>query len=228
MIYIVLATFTSVLMFVIVRLFENYRAHTLYALMFNYLSAFLAGLWHGSLYLSSKGSSFFQSAFVLPKSVWGLTLTEGILFIIVFYWISQTIRYYGMAVASVANKMSLIFPVLSAHILFAEPLGFARWIGLAVAVLSVYMVTYSDDIKSISKTSNIIFPLLVFFGSGLVDSIINYGHKTYINTADKQLVFSTFVYLFALLTGFVLLLTQKKYFQQTNIRWTSTIIGIGN
>jgi drug/metabolite transporter (DMT)-like permease len=176
--------------------------------------------------LKQKNTALLQTIFSLHSNVWILTIIEGFLFITVFYWIAQTTRFFGMAVASVANKMSLVFPVISAAILFNEHLDLIRWTGLSMAVVSVYLVTYSEQLKSSFKNSkNIIFPLLVFIGSGVIDSLINYGNKTFINTIDKQFVFSTFVYLFALITGIMyLIFDNKKIFYVDKFNWRSTII----
>ncbi len=226
MIYIILATICSVLMLVIVRLFERYNVHTFYALMFNYASAFIFGiitklvlLPHLTMYLSKSG--------------WVLTIIEGILFITVFYWIAQTARYFGIAIASVSNKMSVVFPIIFASIFFNEQLGVIQWIGLFMALLSIYLVTYpnSTDNNVTIKTKNnslIILPIMVFIGSGIVDSLINYGNKTIIDTPDKQLVFSTFVYAFAFLAGLVYLkLDKKRVLHQENFNWLNTaILGI--
>ncbi|GIV27048.1 MAG: hypothetical protein KatS3mg027_0862 [Bacteroidia bacterium] len=234
MIYIILATITSVLMLVIVRLFEIYNAHTFYGLIFNYISAFLTGLIYSYFYFQNQYLDFFQAILSNSWNVWILTAVEGVLFISVFYWIAMTIKHYGMAVASVANKMSLIFPVISAYWLFNEYLNAYRWVGLVIAILSVYLTTYSSKKFSFSKTSYTLFPLLVFIGSGIIDSLINYGNKTFIDTIPEQLLFSTFVYLFALFTGFLLLkLDKNKFLQQQNFSWKHTmmlgfILGIPN
>jgi drug/metabolite transporter (DMT)-like permease len=226
MLYIILATITSVLMLVIVRLFQKFEAHTFYALIANYISAFVCGISYTSFMLKQKNITLLQTIFSLHSNVWILTIIEGFLFITVFYWIAQTTRFFGMAVASVANKMSLVFPVISAAVLFNEHLDLIRWTGLSMAVVSVYLVTYSEQLKSSFKNSkNIIFPLLVFIGSGVIDSLINYGNKTFIDTTDKQFVFSTFVYLFALITGIIyLIFDNKKIFYVEKFNWRSTII----
>ncbi len=225
MIFIILATITSVLMLVIVRLFERYKAHTFYGLIFNYSSAFLTGLTYSYFYFQTQHLNFFQTILSNTFNVWMLTVIEGILFISVFYWIAMTIQHHGLAVASVANKMSLIFPVLSAHWLFNESLNFFRWLGLGIAVISVYFTAYSSKNISFKKTSSLLFPLLVFIGSGIIDSLINYGNKTFIDTIPEQLLFSTFVYLFALFSGFLFLrLDKNKMLQQKNFSWKSTIV----
>jgi len=227
MLFIVFATITSVLMLVIVRLFEKNKAHTFYALIFNYLSALTIGFTYSSIHLKSKDIHFIQIIYSLPYQVWLITIIEGILFITVFYWIAQTTRYYGIAVASVANKMSFIFPVLSAHFLFNDELNTLQALALLLAIFSVYLVTYSPNLKIRSDANKIIFPFLVFIGSGIIDSLINYGNKTFVNTEDRQYVFSTFVYGFALLTGFIYIKTDtKKIFYQDNFKWKSTI-GLG-
>lgn len=205
-------------------MFERHHVHTFYALIFNYLSAFLCGMLNQKIFYA-------DFKFEMSKMAWLLTGIEGVLFITVFYWIAQTTRYFGMSVASVANKMSLVFPVMTSHILFNEPMGVFRWVGLAMALLSVYLVTYTKDNTHFSNTKKLVFPLLVFIGSGIVDSIINYSNKTYVQLPEQQLVFSSFVYAFALITGLMYWSvfpadknTGKKFYFQENYNLKNTII----
>ncbi|MEW6773773.1 MAG: DMT family transporter [Bacteroidota bacterium] len=224
MIFIVLATITSVLMLLILRLFEKYKVHTFYALMLNYFSAFVCGLINKWIFLP-------DAEIHLSAAAWGITIIEGILFITVFYWIAQTTRYYGMSVAAVANKMSLIFPVISAFILFNEPMQVMHWVGLLLALISVYLVSYADYSLQLKQNKFIIFPMLVFVGSGVVDTLINLANKTVVQTDTQQLVFTSFVYAFAFITGWAYLKiipadkqTGKKFYYQTLFDWKSTIL----
>ncbi|RME15704.1 MAG: hypothetical protein D6799_05730 [Bacteroidetes bacterium] len=223
MIFIVLATLTGVLMLVILRWLDSTQSHVFYALIFNYLSAFVCGILNKLFFYS-------QVKMEIGKEAWALTVMEGILFITVFYWMAQTTKYYGLSVTAVANKMSLIFPVMTAHLIFKEPMDGLKWLGLLLALISIYLVTYNGDEKQVVNRKKIIFPILVFIGSGIIDSIINYGNKTYIQGAHQQLVFTTFVYLFALLTGLVYMKIVpadknggKKFYYQESFSWKNTI-----
>lgn len=223
MIFIVLATLTSVWMLVILRWLNSTQSHVFYALIFNYLSAFVCGILNKLFFYS-------QVKMEIGKEAWVLTVTEGILFITVFYWMAQTTKYYGLSVTAVANKMSLIFPVMTAYLIFNEPMDGLKWSGLLLALISIYLVTYSGDEKQVVNQKKIIFPILVFIGSGIIDSIINYSNKTYIQETHQQLVFTTFVYLFALLTGLVYMKigpsdknSGKKFYYQESFSWKNTI-----
>lgn len=233
MVFVVWATITSVLMLVILRMFEKAKVHIFYALIFNYLSAFVCGVANAYIFYSNV---FFE----LDMAAWIMIIMEGMLFITVFYWIAQTTKYYGMSIASVANKMSLVFPVISAHILLNESMNVVKWLGLLMALFAVYMVVYNSSVKSTKFDSKIIYPILVFIGSGIVDSIINYGNKTYFQKGEQQLIFASFVYLVALLTGLFYLKiipsdksTRKKFYYQENFNWKNTallgsLLGIPN
>ncbi|MCX7728854.1 MAG: DMT family transporter [Bacteroidia bacterium] len=224
MVFIALSIITSVVMLIILRLFDATQTHVFYALILNYFSAFICGITNA--YIVSE-----NIIFEIPREAWILTVIEGVMFITVFYWIAQTTKYFGISVASVANKMSLVFPVISAHILFQEPMDTIQWVGLLLAVLSVYLVTYRDKQKRIHHLNKTVYPVLVLIGSGIIDSIINYGNKTYISQNEQQLLFSSFVYLFALITGvcYVFILptdkkTQKKFYYQDAFSWKNTIL----
>lgn len=104
MIDLVLSVLCSSLIFVIFKLFDVYKIQTLYAIITNYIVACLTGLF------------FYQEkvdviAVYHSNWFWG-TLALGVLFILVFNLMARTSQQVGVAVASVATKMSFVIPVV--------------------------------------------------------------------------------------------------------------------
>jgi len=158
--------FTSFL-FVIFKLFSIFKIQTLYAIITNYIVAGTLGvlLYNRSISLES-----------LPNKPWFFgTLVLGVLFILVFNLMAKTSQVVGVAVASLATKMSLVIPVLFGVFLYNDKLNIYKIIGILLALVAVYLASIKPKEKEKKKetTNNKqiwLLPLLVFTGSGFMDA----------------------------------------------------------
>ncbi|WP_411031008.1 EamA family transporter [Spongiimicrobium sp. 3-5] len=177
-----LSVLFSSLIFVIFKLFSNYKVETFYAIIVNYMVACLVGLffYKGDIALTE-----------IPTKPWFLgTVALGLLFILVFNIMAQTSQKIGVSVASVATKMSLVIPVLFGLFLYEEKLGTLKGIGIVLALASVYLASVKEKTISISRNA-LLLPLLVFIGSGLIDTSIKYLQATYISNNEFPLFSAT-------------------------------------
>ncbi len=201
MIDLILCIVFSSSLFVIFKLFNRYKVQTLFAIIMNY---FVAGVFSTFFY---HGSIRFVE---LPEKSWFLpTISLGLLFITVFYITARTAQQIGVSVASVSSKMSLVIPVLAGVILYKEDLNFIKVFGIVLALVAVYFASLKETIIKI-KTGNLLLPLLVFIGSGLVDTSIKYIETTYMSKNEFPL-FCALVFSSAGLFGalFILLRSSK-------------------
>ncbi|MEK6154334.1 DMT family transporter [Flavobacteriaceae bacterium 3-367] len=191
-----LSVLFSSLIFVIFKLYALYKVETSYAIIVNYVVACLVGL-------------FFYSGEValaeLPKKSWFAgTFALGLLFIIVFNLMAVTSQKVGVSVASVAAKMSLAIPVLFGLVLYNEKLGALKIIGIILALAAVYFASVKEKTPSL-KRSALLLPVLVFLGSGLIDTSIKYIEETHIAKNEFPL-FSATVFASAAGIGMVFVL----------------------
>lgn len=191
MIYIVLSVLLNSFLFVVFKLVGKWQIPTFQVLVFNYFVAFLVGL----LVMQTH----YDVAKVLSSSwfVWSLFL--GFLFISVFFVTGKTAQQQGLSVASVASKMSVIIPVLSGVFIFREYLNFVNIIGILIALMAVYLSTKKEKGDIISK-SNLILPILLFFGAGTIDTLLKVIQHFYVNESEITL-FSMTTFLTAGLVG---------------------------
>src|SRR4051812_5711010 len=121
MLYIILTIVISVLLLVIFKAFQKYGVNSLIAIVINYITAGITGI----LFLNSDISlkAVFNSEWI------NICMPLGILFISVFYLISQTAQRISMSSASVANKMSVIMPVLFSVFFLHQALSFVKIVG---------------------------------------------------------------------------------------------------
>jgi len=114
---------------------------------------------------------------------------------------AKTAQVSGVSVASVATKMSLAIPVVMGMLLYGEQLSALQIIGIVLALVAVYLA--SVKVKSIRiNRKALILPLLVFLGSGIIDTSIQYFEE--IHLTDQEIpVFSSMIFGFAALTGLI-------------------------
>ena len=201
MIFLALSIIASTLIFVIFRLFASYNINTLQAIVVNYFVACICGVigYQNSIELSA-----------IPQYNWFYyTLALGALFIIVFNLMAITTQHNGLSVVSVATKMALVIPIAFGLWYYKEPLGTSKAAGIVLALIAVYLVAVKKDSSIILQKKNLVFPVLVFLGSGLIDTSLNFLQNDFIT--DKSLIplFSSTIFLTAGVIGIMVLLAQK-------------------
>ncbi|NNJ89819.1 MAG: DMT family transporter [Eudoraea sp.] len=172
----------SSLIFVIFKLYTRFRVQTLYAIIFNYITACSVGF-----FLSDVRVSIVE----IPSKKWFLgTLLLGLLFIIIFNLMAKTSQILGVSVASVATKMSLAIPVLLGVILYGEALGPLKGIGILLALAAVYFTSVKKGPIKFNRQS-LYLPVLVFLGSGIIDAGIQYAEQFLVPTEEFPIFSST-------------------------------------
>ena len=201
MIFLALSIIASTLIFVIFRLFASYNINTLQAIVVNYFVACSCGVigYQNSIELSA-----------IPQYNWFYyTLALGALFIIVFNLMAITTQHSGLSVVSVATKMALVIPIAFGLWYYKEPLGPFKAAGIVLALIAVYLVAVKKDSGIILQKRNLVFPMLVFLGSGLIDTSLNFLQNDFIT--DKSLIplFSSTIFMTAGVIGIMVLVAQK-------------------
>ena len=200
MIYLLLSILSSSVIFVIFKLYKRFKIDTLQAIIFNYFFAFSAGM------LVDKQPLELER---IPSESWFFgTVILGFLFIAVFYLAAITTQRSGLSVVSVATKMSVAIPVFFGIILYDESTGFVKIFGIVCALIAVYLTSIKKKEGIRIRKRNLIFPLLVFFGSGIIDTTLKYLETTYVAEADVAL-FSSTIFGIAGCIGIFLLVIQK-------------------
>ncbi|MBL4642818.1 MAG: DMT family transporter [Flavobacteriaceae bacterium] len=182
MIYLVLSILISSLLFVIFKLFDVFKINTLQAIVVNYVIALSFGL-------STSTSSL--SVVEIPKQPWFLgAFCLGFLFILVFNVMGITAQKNGLSVASVAGKMSVVIPVVFGVFIYNESVGFFKVIGILLALIAVYLSSAKSDTTPV-KFKNLVFPLLLFVGSGCIDAGLKYVESTSVSDAAVPMFLAT-------------------------------------
>ena len=215
-------TFSSML--ILFKYFGRYQVNNLQAIIVNYFTA-------GSLALFIANANgiriVFQhiilSPYILPS------LIIGLLFIITFNLLAYGTQKIGIAISTVANKMSMIIPVIIGIYLFKETLGIVKLIGIILAISAIYMTSTKGGKLSFDKKYVPII-LLIFIGQGMADGTLSWAQKFTITPENTPLFFAC-TFLFAGILGSLFLLyeliVKKIRFQTKSILW-GIALGIPN
>lgn len=199
MIYLLISICISSFLFVIFKLFEVLKIDTLQAIVLNYLVAAILGFYMSDLPLKPVeiiSEPWFYGAFFL-----------GFLFIVVFNLMALTSQRNGLSVASVASKMSLVIGVLFGILYYGESANYIKVVGILLALVAVYLASNKNENSEKKKRASLIFPALVFLGSGTIDTSLKFVETTYVKEGGVP-VFSATIFGFAFLFGLVFLIVK--------------------
>ncbi|MDG1321867.1 MAG: DMT family transporter [Polaribacter sp.] len=200
MIYLLLSILFSTGLFVIFKYFGIYKIDTLKAIFVNYIVAFIMGvvLADGAVSLSE-----------IPKQPWFLgALFLGALFVSIFFVMATTAQRNGVSVASVAGKMSVVVPVLFGTFLYNESVTILKVIGILIALIAVYLASVKNETNT--NSGGILFPVLLFFGSGVIDTTLKYVEVNFVLQKDVSLFSGSLFGIAAVFAATILLIQQIK------------------
>lgn len=210
MIALLLSILSSSAIYVAFKLFGKYKITTLNALIVNYFTAFLLGLLF-------QGNFSLEAVLEIPAKDWFYgSIVLGAMFIVVFSLMVITTQKGGMSVVSVASKMSVAIPVIFVIIYYKESLGLLKIVGIALALVSVYLVSVRKRDGLSIDMKYFIFPLMVFLGSGIIESSIKFLENTYVPD-DEISLFSASTFFFAFVTG-IAFYSLKKLRKTSNFK----------
>jgi len=215
MIDLALSIVFSSLIFVIFKLYKRFQIRTVYAIIINYITACVVGIW-----LYEGGIKFDE---ITAKSWFAGSLMLGALFILIFNLMARTSQQLGVSVASVATKMSLVIPVILGVWLYGETLGTIKVIGIFLALAAVYFASVKST-KLEMRSSNWYLPLLVFLGSGIIDSSIKFLQEYHVSSGEFP-IFSSSVFASAAIAG-VLFITARSFKARIDLRLRDVLGGV--
>ncbi|WP_288956267.1 EamA family transporter [uncultured Polaribacter sp.] len=195
MIYLLLSILFSTGLFVIFKYFGIYKIDVLKAIVVNYIVAFMIG------FVSAEKRIPFAE---IPNQTWFLgAILLGALFVSIFFVMAMTAQKNGVSVASVAGKMSVVIPVLFGLFLYNESVTFFKVIGIIIAVIAVYLASVKEEKRNVKK-AGLLFPILLFFGSGAIDTLLKYIEVNFV-PKEEVAIFSGSLFAIAAFFGLIIL-----------------------
>lgn len=203
------------------KVVQRWRVDTFQAIVFNYLACVITGsMVHGRFLDYGKMTT-------MPWFWWACLM--GAVFIGLYNIIGFTTQRIGVAVASVANKLSLVIPFAFSLVLYNEKNTWLKMAGVIIALIAVVLTCYPQKPEQGATAKKregwlYLLPVVLFIGSGLLDTMIKYVEQKFLSDAnnDEYLItaFST-----AALIGVVALII-KLIAGKTKLTYKGVLAGI--
>jgi drug/metabolite transporter (DMT)-like permease len=206
---------------------EKYKVNIFQAIIFNYITCVITG--------SVVNGSFPVNGSVMGTQWFKWACVMGALFVSIFNMVGITAQKISVAVASVANKLSLIIPVVLSVYLYEETVKGWKLAGVILALVAVVFTCYQTKKQESSRAVGIkkweyLLPFILFIGSGLLDALINHVQKLYVTDENKN-AYLISGFLAAAVIGSTILLFQyiigKQIFSFRNLI-AGILIGVPN
>jgi len=198
MIYLVLSILISSGLYVIFKLFEKFKINTFQAIVVNYIVAFTIGYLYSPIKIPvteiSKQPWFFGA------------VALGLLFISIFNLMGLTAQKNGLSVASVSGRMAVVIPIIFGVILYNEKITFIKVMGIILALLAVYLTSVKKEKLNINKSS-LLFPVILFLGSGAIDTLLKYAEVNFVPSSQVS-IFSASIFGIAFILGLITVIIQ--------------------
>ncbi|WP_296637883.1 EamA family transporter [Polaribacter sp.] len=221
MIYLVLSILISTGLFVIFKYFGIYKVDILKAIFINYIVAFILGFT-----FAERDFSVVE----IPNQSWFIgALFLGALFVSIFFVMAVTAHKNGVSVASVAGKMSVVIPVFFGVLLYNESLTVLKVVGIVIALIAVYLTSVKED-KITAQNAGLLFPILLFFGSGTIDTTLKYIETNFVDKADVSIFSGSLFVIAAFFSGVILIIKTFRKKEKFGIKnyFAGLILGVPN
>ncbi|WGH76151.1 EamA family transporter [Tenacibaculum tangerinum] len=214
MTYLLLSILFSTSLFVIFKYFEVYKVNTLQAIVVNYIVAFVLGMF---------SANTFGKLATIPLQPWVYgAMFLGFLFIVIFFVMARTAQENGVSVASVAGKMSVVIPIIFGIVLYHESITPLKAFGIGIALIAVYLSSVKEEKEK--ANGGLLFPILLFLGSGIIDTTLKYVETNFVQVTDVAF-FSGSLFGFAAIFG-ILILVGTQLVSRKKLSFKSVLGGI--
>ncbi|HLK27170.1 MAG TPA: EamA family transporter [Puia sp.] len=210
MLYLIVSIVITSYLTLCFKFIEKYHIPPFQAIMFNHFTCVVTGCFF-------NGSTPFHES-TLHEPWFRYSLLMSAMFISIFNIVGFTTQKIGVAVASVANKLSLVIPFIFSVYLYNEKISALKIIGIVIAVIAVVLTclpakTDNGETKKpkLSPVLLVLVPAILFFSSGLFDTMIKYVEQKFLNDNNyNQYLITTFasagtigsiILIFLVLTG---------------------------
>jgi drug/metabolite transporter (DMT)-like permease len=217
MLFLLLAIFGSGVIPVIFRAFDGWRVNVFWAIPANYITCVFVGS-------PLTGEPLNPS--VLVSQPWVLfAALQGIILAVNFYLLAHTAQRVGVAIASLASRLSVAIPSILAFSLYGDALTVVKIAGLSAALLALYLCTAPD--RRTGTPNRRLFhllPITLFLTFGCYFTILKYLQTYYLSESSYHFyVMSGFV--FAFLSSIVIGVA-KGVFASADFRLRHPVVGI--
>ncbi|MGM0530150.1 MAG: EamA/RhaT family transporter [Bacteroidota bacterium] len=222
MIYLLLSILSSTSLFVIFKIVKKYEIKNFDIIIVNYIVASVLGF---------TISNYNNQIFPLYANSWfPYAVIIGILFVIGFVLIGLSSQKVGIAITTVASKMSVIIPITFSLVYDPyDQFTLLKVSGILLALLAVFLTVYRK--RTIDFDPRYLYlPIILFIGMGTIDSIIKLAQFKHIDNGVSTL-FSAVLFTIAAITAIATNIIRRSPFRRLlkpgTMLWGS-LLGLGN
>lgn len=154
-------------------------------------------------------------------------LMLGVLFVSVFYFVALTVQYFGVAIAIVLQKMSIVLTVIFAIWMYNETVNALKIIGVILALLAVILTNIQSTSEKASRPQvwwMLLLPIYVFLGCGVAECLLQYAKMSVLGN-QEDIRFTIFLFGTAGIIGVIVLLG-NVLFGKSRLKSKNIIAGI--
>lgn len=223
MVSLILSIFSSTIILLVFKIIEKQRIPLFPPIVVNYLAASVLGF---GLNRSHPGDVMAEFP---PWLIFSILI--GILLIGNFYLIGSSTQKAGIAVTTIAAKMSFVIPVLFSLLFDVNDLySHSKALLIVLAIVAVFLVIKPDRLNS-NFRHHVLLPLAIFFGLGILDALVKYCQYHFISNPADASVFSGVNFSIAGIIGLGLLAINAKQRQlmiSAKVWLAGTVLGVAN
>ena len=210
MIYVFISIFCSVLVSILLKVAKRYDVNMVQAIAINYIVAASACLF------------IFKPSLSFPaESPIGTYALLGILLPSLFLILAISVTKSGIVRTDIAQRLSLLIPLLAAFLLFGEHISNQKLIAIVVGIVAVLLsIPWKQNQSSASYSW--VYPLLVFIGMGIIDVFFKQL------ATFSEIPFTTSLFWVFLLAHFVsiILLAYNRWIKKEHLKVKNILFGI--
>jgi drug/metabolite transporter (DMT)-like permease len=161
MLFVLISVICSVTVSVIIKLARRYSINVTQMIAWNYPVAVLLN------YLFYKPQVDIQA---INNENWKIYILLGLLLPSIFLAIAASIRYTGIVRTEIAQRISILIPLVAAFLIFHENPTSQSIIGILIGIAAVICsFNWKANNKKEAGYKYWLYPLIIFFGMGLID-----------------------------------------------------------
>lgn len=205
MLYLICSIFCSVLVAVLLKIARNNNKEIFVMVHTNYLVAIISCLclFNANFYKTNTyGDTLYLCIFL------------GVLLPVLFMVLSKSIAKTGIIKTDIAQRFSLIIPILVSVFFWNQEISLHKGTGLFLGFLALGLILYKKQPLNFKSY----WPLLVLIGYGLVDVLFKkLALVNYITYTDCLLLIFTIAFLSSCLVGIYLYTNKKITYNKSSI-----------
>lgn len=203
MLFLILSILSSFVILVIFKVTEKHNIPVIHPIIINYFIASSFGYFNAGL--------TFEKVAEIPLEWYWPAAFVGSLFVFTFFLIGLSTRKAGIALTTVASKMSFVFPMFFSIIIDdKDHFTSTKLLLLFMAMVAVFLTVYRKRRKTIESLFIMLLPAMLFVLLGLADSIVKFSQTFYIKNETDSSAFSFLTFGFSAFWSIVLIFFQKN------------------